>query len=188
MAKAPSIPLKVELPALIKWAKKMKYDVPKLVTQSYGRACSGLKKKLLQVMQMGGGVNGVPKFHDYEEFTKELMRAQGKDPTQMGGILSEPWTIVAYKKNGWQYIGWPDKLAAWAVNFQDAVGNHALEYDSFRHRCHQLGIKDVPREYAHNPRQVIPEPFGAYVRENLNDWAKGALAKQIKTLMKKAAK
>ena len=186
------VTISVDFKQLEDWAKRMKIDTPRLMDRSFGRAASGLKKQFQAVMREGGGVNGVPKFKTWEAFTVEL---RSKERARaMGGTLSDPRRIVAFKRGRWQVIGWPDDLAEWADNFQDGtgklhgidVGQNDLNNPSWRRRVHQLGIKYIPREYVHNPRRVIPEPFGAHVRANLREWARGAYYKELARQMQKA--
>ena len=169
------------------WCKKMQFDIPRAWDRAYGRAVKGLRDKFRKVITRAGGVEGVPKFKDFEEFTKELRAAKNKsDP--MGGILAEPHVIVGFKRNGWQIIGWPDALADWAVKFQDAIGNEEqLNDNAWRRGVHRMGVKDIPRTYAHNPRRVIPQPFGDYVDRFLDEWARGAYYKAVAKLMAKEA-
>ena len=165
------------------WAARNKIDERRLWTQSFGRACKGLRNKLQKVVSRAGGVEGVPKFKDFEDFTRRLREAT-HNTRPMGGVLADPHVIVAYKRGNTQYIGWPDRLAEWAVKFQDGEGSDA-PFQSARTRLYwyRLGIKAVPHHYIHNPRPVLPEPFGSYVRKYLLDWAKHifykALARQM---------
>lgn len=71
------VSVKVSFAELEKWARKMKLDTPKLMQKSFANACAGLKKKFASVMKNGGGVCGVPKFRDFETFTKQLREVQG---------------------------------------------------------------------------------------------------------------
>lgn len=183
-----TVTLSMSFKQLEDWAKRMKIDTAKLMTRSFGRACSGLKKKFRQVVQSAGGVNGVPKFKDFEAFTNEL-RAKSGRTSPMGGVLADPSHIVAFKRNGWQFIGWPDALAEWSVKFQDGgdvKAERQLEDTSWRGYVHRKGIREIPRTYAHNPRRVIPEPFGDYVKTNLEEWAKGAFYKELARQFQKA--
>ena len=50
------------------------------------------------------------------------------------------------------------------------------------------GIKEIPRTYAHNPRKVLPEPFGSYVDAHLEEWAKGAMYKGLAQMYQKYAR
>ncbi len=179
-----SVVLDVSFKELEVWAAKNGIDERRLWTKSYGRACKGLRDKLQKVITRSGGVEGVPKFKDFEQFTKELRAKRGRT-SPMGGILNERHVIVAYKRGDVQYIGWPDRLAEWAVKFQDAVGTADFADNWRRHEWHKLGIKDIPREYAHNPRRVLPEPFGAYVDKHLKEWAQGAFYKELARQMAK---
>lgn len=186
---AAKVSIFVDFKALEDWAKRMKIDTDRLMKRSFGRACSALKKKFYQVVANAGGVCGVPKFKDFEEFTKELRTANGTFDRPMGGKLAKKSSIVAYKRNGWQIIGWHDNLMEAAMKFQDAVGGEAenqLNDNRFRHRIHMKGIKDIPRTYVHNKREVLPEPFGEYVEENLEKWASTIFYKELARMMVKA--
>ena len=101
-----AVSLVVSFREIERWAKKMRKDTKELWRLSYGRACAGLKKKFLEVMRQSGGVNGVPKFKDFEDFTKALRSAGGRT-APMGGMLADKSVVVAFKRNGAQVIGWP---------------------------------------------------------------------------------
>ena len=184
------VTLTVDFSTLDEWAKKMKNDTTKLMQQSFANACSGLKKKFLQVVQNAGGVCGVPKFKDFDEFTQQLRMVDGTSNRRMGGKLAEKNSIGAWKRNGWQIIGWKDFLANYAVYFQDAIPNGAderLNDNQWRRYLHIKGIKEIPRTYTQNQRQIIPEPFGEYVKEHLEEWAKGSFYKELAKQMQKAS-
>lgn len=183
------VAITVDFTSLERWAKKMKIDTEKLMQKSFANACSGLKKKFLQTVQHGGGMCGVPKFKDFEAFTKELRQVDGTADRRMGGKLAEKDSIGAWKRNGWQIIGWKDYLADYAVYFQDGIANDAeekLNDSRWRQRLHIRGIEDIPRTYTQNRRQVIPEPFGDYVKKHLEEWAKGSFYKELARQMHKA--
>lgn len=183
------VTLTVDFSSLEKWAKKMKIDTEKLMKQSFANACSGLKTKFLKVVQNAGGICGVPKFKDFDEFTRQLRMIDGSSNKKMGGKLAEKNSIGAWKKNGWQIIGWKDFLATYAVYFQDAIPNKAEEQlndNQWRHYLHIKGIIDIPRTYVQNQRQVIPEPFGEYVKQHLVEWARGSFYKSLAKQMQKA--
>lgn len=171
--------LDVSFRDLEKWAKRNAVDEKRLYAQSYGRAVKGLRDKMRKIMSRAGGVEGVPKFKDFEEFTRQLRTARN-DTAPMGGILAQRKMIIAYKRGDTQYIGWPDRLATWAEKFQDGVGsNDWLNDNANRHWLHRKGIHDIPRTYTHNERRVIPEPFLTYVRRHLDEWARGAFYKAL---------
>lgn len=183
-----TVSLSISFREIDRWAARNRVDTARLMRRSFGRAVGGLRKKFASVMQAGGGTAGVPKFADFEAFTQELRAKRGTSGRQMGGVLAEKNRIVAFKRNGWQYIGWPDRLGAWAVKFQDAVGPEG--YNPFtdpagRAAFHRLGIADVPHAYVHKPRRVIPEPFGSYVKANLKEWARSIFYKDLARQMKK---
>ena len=185
-----TVELSMTFADLEKWAKRCRIDTKKIKTETFGWAVKGLKTKLRQVVTKAGGVNGVPKFRDFEEFTKELRAKKGISGRPMGGVLADEKCIVSFKRNGYQVIGWPDNLAAWAVKFQDGgdrVAQRQLEDSGWRRYVHRMGIRDIPRSYSRNPRRVLPEPFGGFVKANLKAWAKGAFYKRLAGMFKKAA-
>lgn len=184
-----TVVLDVSFKELERWAKRVRIDEASLWRRSYGRAISALKGRFSKVVRNAGGVEGVPKFRDFEDFTRELRAKRGMSSRPMGGKLADKANIVSYKRNGWQVIGWPDDLATWAVNFQDGIGGQSqLDSPAWRRGIHRLGIRDIPRSYAHNPRRVIPEPFGSQVDKHLDEWARGAYYKELARLMQKEAR
>jgi len=187
---AARVSLVISFKELDAWAKRQQVDVPKLMRRSFGRACSGLKKKFGQVIAGAGGVCGVPKFKDFDEFTNEL-RALGRRNDPMGGILADKKRIVAFKRGGWQIVGWPDGMADVARKFQDGFGGAESEKfftdPEWRRVWHRAGIREIPRAYVHNPRRVLPEPFGEYVKAHLDEWARGAFYKELARQMQKGA-
>lgn len=187
------VTLSISFKELDRWARRMAIDAPKLLNQSYGRAVRGLRLKFEKTVVAGGGVNGVPKWKDYEDFTRQFYTARNK-PLRMGGILAERSNIVGYKINGWQAIGWKDSAAGggdlkgWAERFQDGGDSDAdvrIAGETFQSWCRDLGIAP-PTAYAHNVRPLLPEPFGAYVKENLDNWAHSAYYRELAKQMQKA--
>lgn len=181
-----TVDFEVDFSELERWAKRMGVDTERVMRRSYGRAVSGLKAKFAKVMRSGGGDAGVPRFRNYEDFTRELRRVRGA-VGKMGGVLADKAHIVGFRRGEWQIIGWPDRLAKWAVNFQDGVGSKPDPFANPKVRWyyHRLGIRDVPTAYLHNPRRVTG-PFGAYVAEHLDRWARDAYHKELARQMKKA--
>lgn len=168
------------------WAKRMEKDTKELWRLSYGRACAGLKKKFIEVMRKSGGVYGVPKFKDFEDFTKTLRSMSGRTAT-MGGLLADKSVVVAFKRNGYQVIGWPDYLADTACAFQEGRGGPKAEMwftdPGYRRAWHRQGLKDIPRAYVHNERMVIEPYFVDYVKKHMDEWAKGAYYTGLVKLM-----
>lgn len=181
-----AVSLVVSFREIERWAKKMRKDEKELWRLSYGRACAGLKKKFAEVMRQSGGVNGVPKFKDFEDFTKTLREKSGRTAT-MGGILAERGAIVAFKRNGAQVIGWPDYMADVACAFQEGRGGANSEKwftdPEYRRSWHRQGLREIPRQYVHNERQVIEPHFVEYVRKNLDEWARSAFFTGLAKLM-----
>ena len=180
--------LDVSFKDLERWARQNAIDEQRLFARSYGRACTSVQRKLQKVVAHAGGVEGVPKFKDFEAFTQEL-RAIRHRTTPMGGILAEPHVIVKYRLGDKQIIGWPERVAEWAVRFQDGVPGPDSErmFTTPEGRCalHRKGIKYVPREYVSNPRRVLPEPFGREVDRYLDRWAKEIYYKDLAKQMAK---
>lgn len=188
---AAKVVLSISFRELETWAKRQRVETEKLMQRSFGRACSGLKKKFRQVVVNAGGVCGVPKFKDFEEFTKELRSLNGRT-APMGGLLADPSSLYAGKSGGWYYVGWKDYLEKAAEHFQDGFGGSDAEKyftdSDWRQSWHRKGLKEIPRQYVHNPRRVLPEPFGSFVRQNLISWAKGAFYKELAKQMMKGAR
>lgn len=179
-----TVALEVSFKELEKWASVNKAKTPKLIRQSFKGAVNGLTGKFREIMRKGGGINNVPKFKDFEDFTKSLREVRGISRRRMGGKLAEKQSITAFKRGGWQYIGWPDRLHEWSAKFQEATGNNDLSNNRFRHWLHSRGIHDIPHSYTHNPREVV-KPFQKYVDQNLKKWARDIL---MKTLARQYAK
>ncbi len=181
-----AVEISVSFKEIEAWAKKMHANEPRLWRLAYGRACSGLKKKLVNVMLHRGGECGVPKFRNFEEFTNSL-RGINNNTQPMGGVLSQRATIVSYKRNGAQVIGWHDNLKETAENFQEGRGGPDSEKwftdPRFRRIWHKRGLKDIPPAYVHNERMVLEPYFHDYIRAHLDEWARGAFFKGLAKLM-----
>lgn len=181
-----AVAISISFKEIDEWAKRMGKDTKELWRLSYGRACGGLKKKFIAVMAKGGGVEGVPKFKDFEEFTKTLRSMAGKS-SPMGGILADRGSVVAFKRNGRQVIGWPDYMENAATNFQEGKGGPDAEKyftdRDWRQEWHRQGVREIPRAYVHNERMVIEPYFVAYVRKYLDEWARGAYYTGLAKLM-----
>lgn len=186
------VELQISFAELERWAKRNAVDAPKLMHRSFGRACSGLKKQLAVVMQQGGGVNGVPRFKSYEDFTAEYKRSLNKESDgKIGGVLADDRRIVAFRRGGWQYIGWPDRMENLVEAFQEGRGgSYAEEWLNNRRVRHYLHftaqIRDVPRSYVHNERAVLEPHFHDHVAANLEVWAKNIFYKDLARQMMKA--
>ena len=180
-----TVVLDVSFKELERWAKRVRIDEAALWRRSYGRAISALKGRFSKVVRNAGGVEGVPKFHDFEEFTQELRAKRGTSSRPMGGVLANKANIVSFKRNGWQIIGWPDRLAEWSVNFQDAKGDPDFTSTHRKIAFWRLGLHNLPAEYVHNPRRVLPEPFLTQVRKYFKEWAQGVFFKELAKLMQK---
>ena len=168
------------------WATRMRKDTKELWRLSYGRAVAGLKKKFIQTVLSGGGLNGVPKFRDFEDFTKTIRAKSGRS-APMGGVLADKANIVAFKRNGAQVIGWPDHMADAANSFQEGRGGPKAEKwftdPGYRRLWHRSGIADIPRAYVHNPRMVIEPYFVDYVKAHMDEWARSVYFTGLAKLM-----
>lgn len=169
------------------WAKRMKKDTKELWRLSYGRAADGLKKKFIQVLERAGGIYGVPKFKDFEDFTRQLRAANGRSAVPMGGVLAEHGSVVKFKRNGAQVIGWPDGMEKVATAFQEGRGGPDAEKyftdPEWRRTLHRRGFSDIPRAYVHNERMVIVPYFVDYIGRYLDEWAKSAYFTGLAKLM-----
>lgn len=179
-----AVVLDVSFKELEIWAARNGIDEKRTWNKAWNRAMSTLRNRLRKVIKGAGGYDGVPKFTDFEQFTNEL-RAATNRTTPMGGVLNNKDVIIWEKIGKKYYIGWLDRLAEWAVKFQDAEGGPDFYDKSTRQHWHQLGIHDIPREYVQNPRRVLPEPFGAHVDKYLPEWAEGAFYKDLARQMAK---
>lgn len=183
-----AVVLDVSFKELEVWAAKNQIDEKKTWDKAWNRAMSTLRSRLQKVVKGAGGYEGVPKFKDFEAFTKEL-RAISNRTSPMGGILSDPHLIKWEKIGKTSYIGWLDRLADWAVKFQDGEPGFNSEWyfttPEGRHLMHEKGIKNVPHEYVRNPRRVLPEPFGTHVDKYLPEWAQGVFYKDLAKQMAK---
>ncbi len=186
---AAKVSIFLDFKTLEDWARKTAQDEAKLWERAYAAACKGLRIKFQKVIRSGGGVEGVPKFKDFDAFTKSLMEKRGRD-YPLGGLLTLKRNIGAWKSNGYQYIGWKDYIKDYAVKFQDGGtpdDDRKLTEPGFRQTFHRMGVHDIPTTYAHNERAVLPEPFGSYVDRYLDEWARGAYYKQLARIMAKDA-
>lgn len=186
-----TVALDVSFDDLHAWAKRSAVDEKRLWKRSFNSAIKGLKGKFASVMTKAGAVPGFPRFKNFEAFTNEL-RAKTNRTSPMGGVLADRRRIVAFPRNGWWIIGWPDSLAEWSRKFQEGEGGRFAEAfltdSQSRARLHRRGIRDIPRVYTHNPRPVFPEPFGGFARANLDNWAQRIFLKNLASLMAKNAK
>lgn len=183
-----TVALNVSFKEIEVWAARNGIDEKKTWDKAWNRAMSTLRGRLQKVVKGAGGYEGVPKFKDFEQFTKEL-RAVTNRTSPMGGILSDPKMIKWEKRGKVNYIGWLDRLAEWAVKFQDGEPGFLSDWyfttPEGRHTMHEKGIKDVPLEYIRNPRRVLPEPFGSHVDKYIEEWARGAFYKDLAKQMAK---
>lgn len=185
-----TVAMQVDFSTLDKWAKRQMIDVPKITRRSFGRSAEGLRKQLVYIMAHGGSSSrGVPEFHPLESFTELVRSKRGWTGRPIGGILADKKRIVKFGHGMRQVIGWPDKLAKWAIRFQDGDPD---DLDSLRNKyerqdLHKLGIKDIPYDYITHPRPVMT-PFGNHVNKHLRDWARGAYYKELAKQFRKGVK
>lgn len=183
---ASRVTLRVDFKDIERWARRMQADTPRLMALSFGRACKGLKDKLHEVIKSRGGVYGVPKFVDFEEFTKEK-RAKGGITTPMGGLLAEKGSLGAWGKGTNWVVGYKDHFEEPSIAFQEGKGGPKAEQwftdPEYRQTWHKEGFANIPREYTHNKREVMPQPFGRYIDANMTIWAREVYYKSLCKLM-----
>lgn len=187
---ANAVALEISFKRLEAWAKKQKIDTPRLWHRSFGRACAGLKRQLLKVMKAGGGLEGVPKFRDFEDFTKQIREKRGISSRPMGGILTDKGSIVAFKRpNGDQVVGWPDGMEKLVNAFQEGLGGSVAESwftdPDLRRSWHRDGYRDIPPSYVHNSRMILRPYFEDHVKKHLDEWAEKNYFKELARQMKK---
>ena len=71
-----AVVLDVSFKELEVWAAKNQIDEKKTWDKAWNRAMSTLRSRLQKVVKGAGGYEGVPKFKDFEAFTKELPTPQ----------------------------------------------------------------------------------------------------------------
>lgn len=122
---------------------------PKTMRSAFGAAAVRARRRLAKVMRLAGGCYGVPAMAPHHEVSTYLRPGQ-----KMGGVLADNRRIVMFKRGqDEQVIGWPDPLAKWASNFQEA-DTHPFT-DAQRKWMHKRGVRDVPFTYARPERDVI---------------------------------
>ena len=173
-----AVVLDVSFKELEIWAARNSVNEKKVWDRAWTRAMSTLRNRLQKVISGAGGYDGVPKFKDFEQFTTELRVARNKT-APMGGVLAAKKVIIWEKIGKSYYIGWPDRLADWAVKFQDAEGDPYFTTMRRKISFWRLGLHNLPAQYVHNPRRVLPEPFGAHVDKYLPQWAEGVFYKDL---------
>lgn len=190
---AAKVSMSIDFSEIERWAKRNQAEMPRLIRKARGSAANVLMKNLYELMQAGGGLYGVPKFRDYDEFTKKWREVKGITGP-MGGVLAMKKSIRKWVDGGVQWIGWPEKvkkgggtshsgtLAELADKFQEGRGGPDSEKwftdSDYRRNWHRRGMADIPRAYVHNPRDVL-STYQEHVKENLNPWFRGALQKEI---------
>lgn len=205
------ISLRIDASMLVNAMDQLKTEVPKMANDSMYGAVRKLRSHLVEVMDKGGGIYGVPKFKEYDPFTKSVRAIRGYTG-KMGGVLAEDYAIVAYKQGKKQIIGYPDgatrtsekstaklieqaggsnrvnSLADFAVKFQTGEGKTPDEFADPESRAKWGKIPGgVPTAYAHNPRPFI-DHFAAHVGERLNEMADEIFIQKIAAKIKKALK
>lgn len=185
---AKTVVLDVSFKELEVWAAQTGVKEKQLFDRSFGRACRTVKKKFEKVVTHQGGVEGVPKFKDFEGFTRELRRVDNST-APLGGKLAHPKSIRITRgglRNTY-YVGWIDPLRDYAIDYQEGVGDDEwLNNNKVRRYLHMRGIEDIPRVYVSNPRRVIPEPFGKTVAPFLLEWARKDFYKSLARMMAKS--
>ena len=198
--KGSGVAIRISMPQIEKRMRRLSADLPKLRARSLKTIAGNILKTMRKTMRVRGGLNGVPAFQDFEDFTKELRAIEGRSSRPMGGVLAEN-KMVRYEAltpfsspRPSIRIGWQDFLSDVAVKFQLGAGGQDAEArftdKGWRAAYHRKGIADVPRAYVHNPRPFMDEFDRGYVKPNLQKWVDGyvrrTLANQIAREMRKA--
>lgn len=151
---------------------------PRTMRAAFGAAATRARKRLVKVMRSAGGCYGVPAMPPHHEISTYLRPGQ-----KMGGVLADPARIVMFKRGqDEQVIGWPDPLAKWASNFQEA-DTHPLT-DGQRKWMHKRGVPDVPFTYARPERDVIAS-FAVNLAAEWPDMVRAMFEKYYSSRMKK---
>lgn len=145
---------------------RLEKQFPRTMRAAFGAAAKRAHSRFAKVMRSAGGVYGVAKMAPHHEISTTLRPSQ-----KMGGVLAEKWRIVMYKIDAdTQYVGWPDALAKWAVNFQTA------ETKTFtpgtRQWLHRKGVRVVPQTYQRPERDVVE----SFARHLAGEWPGMVLA------------
>jgi len=179
-------------------ARRLRDQMPAIRARAFKTQMKTILGQMKKAMRQGGGVYGVQKFADYEQFTKDLRSATGKNG-RMGGRLADdhvfrydaltPFSSARPKVR----IGWLEQMTESALNFQIGKGNSTDPFTvaNNRHYWHKvLATETLPSAYVHKERQLIV-PFERHVHENLQKWIDGyvkkTLAHQIAKEMRKAS-
>jgi len=179
-------------------ARRLRDQMPALRARAFKTQMKTILGQMKKAMRQGGGVYGVPKYADFEQFTKDLRAATGQSG-RMGGKLADdhvfrydaltPFSSARPKVR----IGWIEGLTNSALKFQLGTGNSPDPFTvaHTRHYWHKvLATEDLPSSYLHKERQLIV-PFERHVHENLQKWIDGyvrkTLAHQIAKEMRKAS-
>lgn len=151
---------------------------PKTMRAAFGAAAKRARRRLVKVMRRAGGVYGVPAMAPHHEMSTYLRPGQ-----KMGGVLADDRRIVMFRRGqDEQVIGWPDALAKWASNFQEA-DTHPFT-DAQRKWMHKRGVPDVPFTYARPERDVI-DSFAANLAAEWSDMVRAMFEKYYSARIKK---
>lgn len=177
--------------------KRCREKLPKIRAKSWARSVGTLLKQLKSVMKSGGNPQkGVPKFQQWDDFTRALMKARSnrggnKQKARIGGVLADENKIVSYMRKSFltntaeQVFGWPDALEKAAILFQDGGNSQsgaALADNSWRAYVHRLGVDSIPRDYTHVPRPVLV-PFKDYAVKKIDEWAEAQIHKTMAAII-----
>lgn len=166
---------------------RLERAAPRAFRAAHGIAAKRAANALRRVLQQQRGGNEkyrVPTFAARHWLTQAI---RGGGPNRHGGILANKASIVCYRKRSGQVIGWPDRLAAWASTYQDAVsrpmtkGERRMLYVNYRRR---LGGRKVPDWYEKPARPVV-EPFSSYLADAFPGYVLNAFEKRVKSLIRK---
>lgn len=182
------VEIRISMKEIERRMRRMRDKLPKLRERAFKVQMGTILKQMQKAMASGGGVYGVPRFKEYESFTKDLRKAYGRDANgPIGGNLANkhmfrydaltPFSSTRPKVR----IGWLKGCEDSAMKFQLGQGNTPDPFTDRqqRHQWHRvLATDELPDHYVHNQRQLII-PFERHVTENLQKWIDGYVRKTL---------
>ena len=155
---------------------------PREMVRANGRAASIVKRKMRAELKRGGGKD-IPSFAPLSTLSREVFHR-----TRLGGILSEPHTIVSYKRGADQIVGWVDGLEATGAAFQKELFRPTEAHERrYIHRAGASHVSGHPATYYRPARPVI-EPLMAACAPDYPKWFMGAAEKLIEKSKLRALK
>lgn len=197
-AKGSDVKIRILMPEIDKRMRRLSKELPKIREKAWRVQISKIYDHMWKCFQAGGGKDHVPAFKEYEQITRDMRAAEGREDGPLGGKLWNKGVFRYTIKQSFLFnkasvkFGWIDGLSGAAVKFQLGSGNKSDPFanSNFRKYLHIKGVSDVPSSYVHNPRDFISSFEDGYVKPNLKQWVDGyvrkTLATQIAREMRKA--